>query len=200
NYLTDDELKMLIDHGVSVTATPTVETQSAKADPLCGRVKKFGDQPSLGSDTEVFVAGDMFHTMRYALQFQHAIDCREQINDNMPTEKLATLPREALEWATVAGARALQMEHKIGSITPGKKADLVLLKVDDVNLQPIHDPLSSVVLFADRSNVDAVIIDGQFVKKDGQLVMPIDQIDRKKKLLNTAVNKVFDSAGFEPAA
>ena len=196
NYLSDEELKLLIDHGVSVTATPTVESQSAKADPLCGRVKKFGDRPSLGSDTEVFVAGDMFHTMRFALQFQHAIDCREQANDNMPAEKLATLPREALEWATIAGARALQMEDKIGSITPGKKADLVLLNVDDVSLQPIHDPLNSVVLFSDRSNVDTVIIGGKFAKRNGQLTMSPDQITRKQVLLSAAVQKVFDSAGF----
>lgn len=197
NYLVDDELKMLIDHGVTVTVTPTVEAQSAKADPLSGRVKKLGDQPSLGSDTEVFVAGDMFHTMRFALQFQHAIDCREQLNDNMPLEKLATSPREALEWSTIAGARALQMEDRIGSLTPGKKADLVLLKIDDVCLQPVHDPINAVVLFADRSNVDTVMIGGSFVKRNGLLRMPADQIARKQQMLGAAVQHVFELAGYQ---
>jgi cytosine/adenosine deaminase-related metal-dependent hydrolase len=200
NYLVDDELKMLIDHGVSVTATPTIEAQSAKAAPLCGRVKRLGDKVSLGSDSEVFVAGDMFHVMRFALQFQHAIDCREEANDQMPMEKLATTPYEALEWATIAGARALQMEDKIGSITPGKKADLVFLKMDDLCLQPIHDPVNTVVLFADRSSVSAVMIDGRFTKKAGKMTKPADQIARRQSELGAAVQKVFEFAGYDPLA
>ncbi len=197
NYLEDDELKMLIDHGVTVTATPTVEAQSAKADPLCGRVKKLGDQVSLGSDTDVFVASDMFHVMRFALQFQHAIDCREEVNDHMPVEKLATSPYEALEWATIAGARALQMEDRIGSITPGKKADLVMLKMDDLCLEPIHDPVNTVVLFADRSSVDTVMIGGELVKQDGQMKLAKNEVADKKNQLTQAVDKVFELAGYD---
>lgn len=200
NYLLDDELKMLIDHGVSVTATPTVEAQSAKADPLCGRVKKLGDKVSLGSDTDVFVASDMFHVMRFALQFQHAIDCRQEANDNMPIAKLATSPYEALEWATIAGARALQMEDKIGSITPGKKADLVFLQMDDLCLQPIHDPVNTVVLFADRSSVSSVMIDGTFVKKFGEMIESADKIARRQSELSAAVQHIFELAGYDPLA
>jgi cytosine/adenosine deaminase-related metal-dependent hydrolase len=200
NYLVDDELKMLIDHGVSVTATPTVEAQSAKADPLCGRVKKLGDKVSLGSDTDVFVASDMFHVMRFALQFQHAIDCRQEANDNMPIERLATSPYEALEWATIAGARALQMEDKIGSITPGKKADLVFLQMDDLCLQPIHDPVNTVVLFADRSSVSSVMIDGAFAKQAGKMARPAGEIARKQSELSAAVQHIFELAGYDPLA
>jgi cytosine/adenosine deaminase-related metal-dependent hydrolase len=196
NYLVDDELKMLIDHGVSVTATPTVEAQSARADPLCGRVKKLGDKVSLGSDTDVFVASDMFHVMRFALQFQHAIDCREEAKNNMPIESLATSPYEALEWATIAGARALQMDDRIGSITPGKKADLVMLKIDDLCLEPIHDPVNTVVLFADRSSVDSVMVGGQFVKKDGQMLADKKLMTEKKAELGNAVDTVFDLASY----
>ena len=199
NYLVDDELKMLVDHGVSVTATPTVELQSAKADPLCGRVKQLGNQPSLGSDTEVFAAGDMFHTMRLALQYQHAIDCRSDANDQMPTKELGTLPREALEWATIAGARAMRMENQIGSLSPGKKADIVLLDVSDICLQPVHDPVSSVVLFADRSNVDTVIIDGRIQKRHGVLSLSDDLISRRQASLKSAMHDTFERAGFTPA-
>jgi len=198
NYLEDDELKMLIDHGVSVTATPTVESQSAKADPLCGRVKKLGDKVSLGSDTDVFVASDMFHVMRFALQFQHAIDCRAEENNQMPLEALETSPYEALEWATIAGARALQMEDKIGSISPGKIADIVFLKMDDICLQPIYDPINTVVLFAERSNVDSVMIGGAFAKKSGTLTLSADIISAKQVALGNAVQKVFDLSGYQP--
>ncbi|MAF50032.1 MAG: hypothetical protein CMM10_17385 [Rhodospirillaceae bacterium] len=131
------------------------------------------------------------------VDFYSGVDnCREETNDNMPIEKLATSPHEALEWATIAGARALQMEDRIGSISPGKKADLVMLKTDDLCLEPIHDPVNTVVLFADRSSVESVMIGGRFVKKDGQMVVAKKEIDDKKRRLKSAVDKVFDLAGY----
>ena len=115
----------------------------------------------------------------------------------MPVEKLATSPYEALEWATIAGARALQMEDRIGSITPGKKADLVMLKMDDLCLEPIHDPVNTVVLFADRSSVDTVMIGGELVKQDGQMKLAKNEVADKKNQLTQAVDKVFELAGYD---
>ncbi len=195
NYLLDDELKLLVDAGVSVTVTPTCEVKSSTADPLTGRVKALGAQPSLGSDTEVFVAADMFHVMRFTLQYQQGVDCKEQSEGNMPIEKLSTPPREALEWATMGGARALQMEDRIGSITPGKKADLVFLEMD-VCVQPVHDPLNAVVMFADRSNIDAVMIDGEFLKRGGKLKTPAADIARIQQQLLAAIEHVFELADY----
>ncbi|MGQ7447608.1 amidohydrolase family protein, partial [Streptococcus suis] len=67
--------------------------------------------------------------------------------------------REALRWATVGGARALGMADRIGSLRPGHKADLIMLRAGDLNLFPVHDPVFSAVEQAHAGNVDTVIVD-----------------------------------------
>lgn len=84
--------------------------------------------------------------------------------------------REILEMATMGGARALHMEDKIGSIEIGKKADLVLVETESVNMQPIYDPYSVLVYSANASNVDMVMVDGRVIVKDKKLV----DVDYKK--------------------
>ena len=68
--------------------------------------------------------------------------------------------REALEWATINGAKAFMLDGKIGTLSPGKKADIVMLRADDVNMVPVYDPIYSIVEIAGAGNVDTVIIDG----------------------------------------
>src|SRR5690606_36211150 len=77
--------------------------------------------------------------------------------------------REALSWITVEGARMLRQGHRIGSLAPGKQADLVVLRADLINMQPVHDPVSSVVFQASLANVDAVMVAGRWKKRAGQL-------------------------------
>jgi cytosine/adenosine deaminase-related metal-dependent hydrolase len=64
----------------------------------------------------------------------------------------------------------LGLDHRIGSLAVGKQADIVLLRKDDLNMFPVHDPLSSLVTQAGISNVDTVLIGGRVVKRDGQLL------------------------------
>src|SRR5262249_62317918 len=78
--------------------------------------------------------------------------------------------RDVLEFATIEGARATGLDHKVGSITPGKQADLVLLRADRINVAPLIDPVTSAVVFADTSNVDSVFVAGKAVKRNGELV------------------------------
>ena len=78
--------------------------------------------------------------------------------------------RDVLRFATLDGAAACGLDHKIGSITPGKEADLVLIRADNVNTMPINDPAAVVVTSADTSNVDSVFVRGRAVKRDGHLV------------------------------
>ncbi len=78
--------------------------------------------------------------------------------------------REVLEFATIEGARVCGLEDRTGSLTPGKKADLVMIRCDDSNTYPVIDPVSTVVHQADTRNVDTVMVDGEFLKRDGKLV------------------------------
>lgn len=64
----------------------------------------------------------------------------------------------------------IHQDHRIGSLAPGKQADLVLLRGDDLTIFPVHDPVSSVVTQAGVSNVDTVMIGGRIVKRDGRIL------------------------------
>src|SRR4029077_13635442 len=78
--------------------------------------------------------------------------------------------RDVLEFATVEGARACALDHKIGTVTPGKQADLVMIRTDQVNVAPVVDPVATVVICADTSNFDTVMVAGKIVKQNGQLL------------------------------
>ena len=66
-----------------------------------------------------------------------------------------------LEFATIEGARVCGLEERTGSLTPGKQADIVMLRCDDTNTYPVIDPVSTVVLQADTRNVDSVFVGGE---------------------------------------
>ena len=76
NYVDDEELKVIIDSGASITATPSAEMQTNRGEAVCGRVSALGGRPSLGVDLETYVSGNMLHAMRHALQVQRIFDNR----------------------------------------------------------------------------------------------------------------------------
>ena len=70
----------------------------------------------------------------------------------------------------MGGARALGLADKIGSLTPGKRADIILVRTTDLNMAPFTDPVHMVIQSANPSNVDMVMIDGRVMKRGGQLI------------------------------
>jgi 5-methylthioadenosine/S-adenosylhomocysteine deaminase len=186
NNLAGDHLRALLDNGASVTVTPEVELQMGFGDCLTGRLREAGRAPSLGSDVESSMGGDMFTTMRMALQAQRAIDNAKVIaRSGGAPEHLTIGCREALEWATIEGARMAGLDDRIGSLTPGKQADIVLLRADDLNLCPVVDPVRSIVLHAGAANVDTVIVAGSVLKRDGALLRN-DLARRKAELVSSS--------------
>ena len=79
-------------------------------------------------------------------------------------------PRDVLSFATIDGARACGLDHRVGSLSPGKEADIVLIRTNALNVAPVIDPVASVVLYADTANVDSVFVRGRAVKRDGAMV------------------------------
>lgn len=196
-YLPDDELKLLVDHGVSVTVTPEVELQMSAGDPLTGRVRALGARPSLGVDVESNISGDMFTVMRMALQFQRAMDNRAAMRTGKPPEKLSITPREALEWATIDSARALRLDDRVGSLTPGKQADIVLIDTGGLNLFPVNDPIEAVVFHANCSNVDTVYVAGKAVKRGGKVLY--GDLEGAKQRVAEAGRRILLDAGVKAA-
>jgi cytosine/adenosine deaminase-related metal-dependent hydrolase len=173
--LDDDQLAQLVDLGVSFSVTPENEMGQGHGHPLIGRLRDHGASPSLGIDLEACLSGEMFTAARVALAHQRALDNAAFRLAAAPgdapipaTPSLSTL--DALRWITVDGAAMLGQSDRIGSITPGKQADLVLIDARGPNMQPVHDPVNSVLMQTSLANVDSVMVAGRWRKRHGELV------------------------------
>lgn len=171
NSLGDAQLKLLVDRGASFSVTAEIEMQMSFGKPLTGRLRKLGSPISIGSDVESGVSGDMFTVTRMTLQAQRFVDALEQMAvEGKGPDDVTIDSREALRWATIDGARMAGLEHRIGSLTPGKEADIVLLSANDPNMFPVVDPVSSIVMQANTGNVDTVLVGGAVHKRNGKLL------------------------------
>ncbi|MDQ1181827.1 amidohydrolase family protein [Rhodococcus sp. SORGH_AS_0301] len=164
----DDELKMLADSGAHASVSAAVEAVlPGLGAPATGRLLAAGIRPSLSIDTEASVAGDMFNVMRAALTAQNVgISIDPDTYGALP----AFTPSDLVAMATIEGARASGLDHKTGSITPGKDADLIIIRLDDANLLPANDVAASIVGAGHPGNIDTVLVAGQVRKYGGRLV------------------------------
>ena len=138
--------------------------------PITGRLLKLGARPSVGVDLESVLSGDLLSVARVALSTQRALDNAEARGATGTIPETTTIPvREALRWITVEGARMLGREDHIGSLAPGKLADLVMIDADALNLVPVHDPVATVVMQTGLANIEAVMIGGIWQKRNGRL-------------------------------
>lgn len=169
--LNDDQLKRFCDLGMSFSAAPESEMTQGHGYPITGRLRAFGRAPSLGVDLESSISGEMLVQARVALGMQRALDNaahREQ-HGSIPNTTTVTT-REALSWVTIEGARMLKQADRIGSLASGKQADLVMIRATDLNMQPVHDAVNSVVMQTSLANIDSVMVAGQWKKRGGQLL------------------------------
>jgi 5-methylthioadenosine/S-adenosylhomocysteine deaminase len=165
--LTDQELDWIAETGGKASIAPYVEMLMGHGPPPTGKLLARGVRPSLSVDVVSSVPGDMFTQMRTALAYDRIL----QFTDT-PDEAFApTLThRDVLEFATIDGARAVALDERVGSLTPGKQADIVLLQTNAINTAPVLDPTATIVTYADTSNVDSVFVAGRAVKRNGELV------------------------------
>ena len=169
--LEDDQLSRFCGLGMSFSAAAENEMTQGHGHPLTGRLRQYGCAPSLGADLESVLSGDMLTQARIALGIQRSLDnvAHRQAHGSIPPTSTITT-REALAWVTVEGARMLGQLDRIGTLAPGKQADLVLIRASDLNMQPVHDPISSVVFQTSLANIDSVMVAGQWKKRQGQLL------------------------------
>jgi cytosine/adenosine deaminase-related metal-dependent hydrolase len=181
--LSDAQLAFMVERGVTFSLTPETEMTQGHGFAITGRLRKLGVQPSLGVDLESAISGDLFGVARAALASQRAMDnAASRIATGKLPETSTIHCREALGWITIEGARMLKMDDRIGSLTPGKQADVILVRADDLNMWPVHDPVTSVVMQAGTGNVDSVMVAGEFKKRHGKLLYP-NLGPRKEELL-----------------
>ena len=191
--LSDHELQMIADTGGTVSLACPVEMQMGHGLPPIQRCLDRGLRPSLSVDVETTMSGDLFAQMRSVLTLQRALvnERRLQGEDNLPD---VLTSRDVIEFATIEGARANGLDSKVGTLTPGKEADVIMLRTDRINVLPINDPIGAVVRGMDSSNVDSVFIAGTPRKRGGQLVN-VD-LARVRKLAYESRDYVISKANF----
>lgn len=197
NDMDPDDVRALAAKGVSFTVTAEIELQMGYGDPLTGLLQDCGAPVSIGSDVEPSARGDMFTAMRVTLQHERnrRIVALGETEAGKPVEMPLTV-RHALEWATINGARMAGLDHRIGSLTPGKEADVLLLRADDINMLPVWDPVASVVMQAGVANVDTVLVAGRAVKRGGKLLYP--DLARKAQALRASGERILTDFGWLP--
>lgn len=170
NYLSDEEFELIADSGGKVSIAPSVEMVMGHGTPPTAKALAHGLRPSLSIDVVTTVPGDMFTQMRFAFASDRLLSHEAAFAAGNEEEPTLLTSREVLEFATIEGARVCGLEDRTGSLTPGKQADLVLIRCDHSNAYPVIDPVSTVVHQADTRNVDTVVVGGRVLKREGRLV------------------------------
>jgi cytosine/adenosine deaminase-related metal-dependent hydrolase len=166
----DEELKLLADCGAHASVSAAIEAVlPGLGAPATGRLLKFGIRPSLSIDTEATVAGDMFNVMRAAIA-AHGVGV--SLDPDHYADLPVFSPRDLLEFATIAGAKASGLDDRTGSITVGKDADLIMFTLDQFTTVPSADIAASIVGAGHPGNVETVLVAGEVKKWQGKLTHP----------------------------
>ncbi len=169
NTLTDRDLSTIKSAGSSVVMTPAAEMMQGYGAPTVQRFLDAGFGPALGVDTEIANRGDMFTQMRSANSMQHAMRFDKKLAGNLFADRMLTT-RDVIQFVSAYGAEALGMQASIGTLAPGKQADVILLRQNQINVMPVNDPVGAVAWAMDNSNIDSVLVGGTFLKREGKLL------------------------------
>jgi 5-methylthioadenosine/S-adenosylhomocysteine deaminase len=168
NNLPDASWELIRSAGMTVNACPRSDAQWALGPASMGLQDALdhGVRPGLSVDNETAYSTDLFTEMRVAFHLQRWTihSARSRQDPKLPA--LLTV-RDMLEFATIRGAQNAALDRKIGTLTPGKEADIVAIRADDINTMPLTNAISSVVSHAHAGNVDTVLIAGEIRKWRG---------------------------------
>jgi 5-methylthioadenosine/S-adenosylhomocysteine deaminase len=191
NTLTDEEIEIALGAGCHFVDSSPLDVLMGIGPAITERLLRHGVRPGISPDTTVANPTDMFWVMRALVLMERGREFRRTFDDDaQPATSHLSAP-QMLDLATQAGAEAVWLGDHVGSLTPGKRADVVLLRAD-MNLQPLNDIETAVVYCADRGNVDTVIVDGNAAKRDGRWVS-VD-LERVLRLAGEARDRVYEAA------
>jgi 5-methylthioadenosine/S-adenosylhomocysteine deaminase len=199
NDLKPEVIRTIAERGGHFTVTAEVELQMGYGDPLTGALQALGSPVSIGTDVEPAARGDLFTAMRVTLQHERNRVTTEALrNTGRRPDEMPVTCRDALAWATVNGARMARLDHRTGSLAPGKAADIVLVRADDITMFPVRDPVASIVMQAGVANVDTVLIAGKIMKRGGKLVHP--GLAELKAALRRSGDRILADFGYGASA
>jgi cytosine/adenosine deaminase-related metal-dependent hydrolase len=186
--------KTVADAGSHVSLAVPIEMQMRHGMPPIQTALNLGIQPSLSSDVECTMTADPFTQMRSTMTLQRAFINERALagEENLPP--LLT-SRDVIRFATLEGAKGLKLDGKVGSLTPGKEADIVLLDATAINVTPLNHVPGAVVTLMERNNVDTVLVAGKVRKWKGEL-LDVD-LPKLRAELEASRDYLFEAAGVE---
>jgi cytosine/adenosine deaminase-related metal-dependent hydrolase len=178
--MTPDLWQLIADTGGHVSIATTIEEQMGHGIPPIQDALDHGILPSLSSDVETNMTPNMFTIMRSTFTLQRMNIHTRNRNGETNVPPLLTC-YQTLMMATIAGARCAHVENKVGTLTPGKEADIIILEARKaINSMGFFNVPGVVVTLMDTSNVKHVMIAGKFKKWNGKLVgVDLDRLARK---------------------
>ena len=194
NHLSSIAWRLIRDTGGHVSLAPPIEMAMGHGMPAIQDALDNGIRPSLSSDVDVTMAQDPFTVMRTTFTLQRLLALQRMRNGDLNPPRLLTC-RDVLEFATIEGARCALLDRKIGTLTPGKEADIVMLRADRLNVWPLNNAPGVVVNLMNPSNVENVFIAGKVRKWRGNLV-GVD-VARVVRLAEEARDGVLRRADFK---
>jgi 5-methylthioadenosine/S-adenosylhomocysteine deaminase len=193
NGLTPQAWQLIRDTGGHVSICAAIDMAMGHGMPAVQEAIDYGVRPSLSSDHGVTIAQDFFSVMRTTFTFQRLQIYQRRRQGERGVPPLLTC-RDVLEFATIEGARCANLADKVGTLTPGKAADLVLLRAETASLSPLNNAVGTVVNMMSPGNVETVFIAGKVRKWRGRLV-GVD-LERTLRLAEQAREAVMRRAGF----
>ena len=180
-WVSPAEIRALADAGTSVSLSPYTELRIGFGLPKTGEFLAAGIPVGLSVDTTTLSGNaDMFAVMK---AIQNVENVRAEDEFKLPA-------RRVLELGTIEGARSLGLADRVGSLRPGKRADLILVNTRDVNLGVFTDPAHMLVEAAQPFNVDTVVVDGRILKRRGRLTaVDSEQVVSEASSALTALRK-----------
>ena len=169
------------DAGAQVSVAFPIEMNMRHGEPPILKMQSLGMEPSLSVDVECTMTADFFTQMRVCMNMQRLVVNQKILEQGIfefpsqwPTPAPGTpallTTRDVLRYGTINGAKALRLDGKVGSLTPGKEADIIILDATRINVAPLNQVPGAVVSLMDRTNVETVIVAGKVRKWKGQLL------------------------------
>lgn len=188
--------QLIADAGTKVTLATTSEQQLGLGSgvPVIQAALDHGIRPSLSGDVEVCLAGDMFTQMRTTVTTQRMLAKARPYRGEAPLAALIG-HRDVLEFTTRHAAEAVGLGNSIGTLTPGKYADLIAIRAEDLNNMPVNNAIGTVVLATESHNIDMVFVAGRVRKWRGKLVDR--DIDALRSLVHESRDYLAAKVGFD---
>lgn len=196
NAMPEEGWRLIAEAGTKVTLATTSEQQLGLGDgvPVIQEALDHGIQPCLSGDVEVCLAGDMFTQMRVTLNTQRMLaKARKYRGENNAPALIGH--RDVITYTTRNAAHAVGLGDQIGTLTPGKYADIIAIRAEDLNNMPVNNATGTIVSSTENANIDMVFVAGSLRKWQGK-VLGVD-LNALRTMVKESRDYIASRVGFE---